>query len=179
MTSAPRRMLGRSLRLLLLVAAAAIGLSQSEDEPYFALSSSQTFGANGQPKVSLNAWHVDSLAFRVYRINDPVKFFAQLEDPHQFGGNVRQPPQDRTLLERLHIWKRSLHAQIRRALRAQFTEQPSAFRVYRINDPVKFFAQLEDPHQFGGNVRQPPQDRTLLERLHIWKRSLHAFEQSA
>jgi len=126
MTSAPRGMLGSSLRLLLLMAAAAIGLSQSEDQPYFALSSSQTFGANGQPKVLLNAWNVDSLAFRVYRINDPVKFFAQLEDPHQFGGNVRQPPQDRTLLERLHIWKRSLHAQIRRALRAQFTEPPSA-----------------------------------------------------
>ena len=50
MTSAPRGMLGSSLRLLLLMAAAAIGLSQSEDEPYFALSSSQTFGANGKPR---------------------------------------------------------------------------------------------------------------------------------
>jgi len=118
--------LSRSLRLLALVAAAAIGLSQSEEEPYFALSSSQTFGTNGKPKVALNAWNVDSLAFRVYRIDDPVKFFAQLEDAHQFGGRVPQPPRDRTWLERLHSWKRGLHAQIRRALRAQFTEPPSA-----------------------------------------------------
>ena len=117
--------LSRSLRLLTLVAAAAIGLSQSEEEPYFALFSSQTFGTNGKPNVALNAWNVDSLAFRVYRINDPVKFFEQLEDPHQFGGSVARPPRDRTLLERLHIWKRGLHAQIRRALRAQFTEPPS------------------------------------------------------
>src|ERR1017187_4482203 len=117
--------LSRSLRLLLLVAAAAIGLSQSEDEPFFQLSSSRTFGANGKPSVSLTAWNVDSLAFRVYRINDPVKFFAQLEDAHQFGGTAPRPPRDLTLLERLHIWKRGLHAQIRRALRAQFTEPPS------------------------------------------------------
>jgi uncharacterized protein YfaS (alpha-2-macroglobulin family) len=114
------------LRLLVLAAAAAIGLSQSEADPYFALSSSQTFGTNAKPKVSLNAWNVDSLAFRVYRINDPVKFFAQLEDAHQFGGHVPRPPRDRTLLEQLHIWKRALYAQIRRALRAQFTEPPSA-----------------------------------------------------
>ena len=121
----PSGSLSRTLRLLLLMAAVAIGLSQSEDEPYFALSSSRTFGVNGKPSVSLTAWNVDSLAFRVYRINDPVKFFAQLENPHQFGGNVPRPPRDRTWLERLHMWKRGLHAQIRRALRAQFTEPPS------------------------------------------------------
>src|ERR1019366_3585469 len=121
----PSGSLSRTFRLLLLMAAVAIGLSQSEDEPYFALSSSRTFGVNGKPSVSLTAWNVDSLAFRVYRINDPVKFFAQLENPHQFGGNVPRPPLDRTWLERLHLWKRGLHAQIRRALRAQFTEPPS------------------------------------------------------
>src|ERR1017187_2040711 len=103
--------LSRSLRLLLLVAAAAIGLSQSEEDPYFQLSSSRTFGANGKPSVSLTAWNVDSLAFRVYRIQDPVKFFAQLEDAHQFGGNVPRPPRDRTLLEQLHIWKRGLRSE--------------------------------------------------------------------
>ncbi|MGD0363248.1 MAG: MG2 domain-containing protein [Bryobacteraceae bacterium] len=116
----------RPSRLLLLAAAAAIGLSQSEDEPYFSLSSSQTFGTDGKPSVSLGAFNVDSLAFRVYRIHDPVKFFTQLEDPHQFGGNVPRPPRDRTLLERLHLWKRALHAQIRRSLRAQFNEPPSS-----------------------------------------------------
>ena len=116
----------RSVRLLILLAAAAIGLGQSEEEPYFALSTSQTFGTNGQPKVLLNAWNVDSLEFRVYRIQDPVQFFEQLEDPHQFGGRVAQPPRERTWLERIHMWKRGLRAQIRRSLRAQFSEPPSA-----------------------------------------------------
>ena len=114
-----------TLRFVFLMAAVAVGLSQSEDDPFFELSSSRTFGVNGKPSVSLNAWNVDSLAFRVYRINDPVKFFEQLEDPHQFGGNGRRPQRDLTLLERLHDWKRGLHAQIRRSLRAQFSEPPS------------------------------------------------------
>src|ERR1022692_4808298 len=121
----PSGSLSRTLRLLLLMAAVAIGLSQSEDEPYFALSSSRTFGVNGKPSVSLTAWNVDSLAFRVYRINDPVKFFAQLENPHQFGGNVPRPPLDRTWLERLHLWKRGLHAQIRRALGPSSPNRPA------------------------------------------------------
>src|ERR1035437_3814133 len=63
------------LRILLLLALAAPGLSQSEDEPYFSLSSQRTFGAGGKPSVSLNAWNVDTLEFRVYRVNDPVHFF--------------------------------------------------------------------------------------------------------
>ena len=119
----------RSVRLLLLAAAAVIGLCQSEDEPYFSLSSSQTFGTDGKPSVSLGAFNVDSLAFRVYRIHDPVKFFTQLEDPHQFGGNVPRPPRDRTLLERLQSWKRALHAQIRRSLRARI--QRTAQHAFR------------------------------------------------
>jgi hypothetical protein len=113
-------------RVLLLLAAAAAGLSQGEGDPYFALSSARTFGSNGKPVVSLSAWNIDSLEFRVYRVNDPVLFFEQLEDPHQFGGRVPRPPQRRTLLERVHRWKRSLRADIRRGLRAQFTESPSA-----------------------------------------------------
>ena len=37
-----------------------------------------------------------------------------------------RPPRERTLLERVHAWKRGLRANIRRSLRAQFTESPSA-----------------------------------------------------
>lgn len=116
----------RSIRALLLLAAAAIGLSQSEEQPYFALFTNRTFGTNGKPAVSLSAWHVDTLEFRVYRIQDPVRFFEQLEDPHRFGGSAPRPPHERTLLERIHQWKSGLRAEIRRGLRAQFTESPSA-----------------------------------------------------
>ena len=84
------------LRILLLLTLAAPGLSQSEDEPYFSLSSNRTFGAGGKPAVSLNAWNVKSLEFRVYRVNDPVQFFQQLESAHEFGGRVPRPPHQRT-----------------------------------------------------------------------------------
>ncbi len=113
-------------RLALLLAVVAGGLSQSENQPYFALSSNQTFGTRAKPSVSMSAWAVDSLEFRVYRIDDPVRFFQQIENPHEFGAHTPAPPHERTLLERIHGWKRSLRASIQRGIRAQFTESPSA-----------------------------------------------------
>jgi uncharacterized protein YfaS (alpha-2-macroglobulin family) len=114
------------VRLLLMLLLAAPGLSQSEDEPYFSLSSMRTFGADGKPSVSLNAWNVAELEFRVYRVDDPVQFFQQLESAHEFGGRAPRPPHQRTWLERIHAWKHGLRTSIRRGLRDQFTESPSA-----------------------------------------------------
>jgi uncharacterized protein YfaS (alpha-2-macroglobulin family) len=120
-------MKGRTkLRVLLLIALSAAGLGQNEDAPYFSLASNRTFGSNGKPQVALTAWKVDALEFRVYRINDPIQFFQQLEDPHQFGGSAPRAPHERTWLERIHGWKHGLRTSIRRSLRAQFTEPPSA-----------------------------------------------------
>ena len=111
---------------LLLVAVAMPGIGQNEDEPYFSLTSSRTFASNGRPSISMGAWNVSQLEFRVYRVSDPVKFFEQLEDSHQFGGRVPIPTHEPTLLERIHGWKRGVRASIRRTLRGQFTEPPSA-----------------------------------------------------
>jgi alpha-2-macroglobulin len=119
-------MSGRVLRLLGLCGIAAGLLGQGEADPYFALSSFRTFGSHDKATVSLSAWNVDTLEFRIYRVEDPVKFFEQLDDAHQFGGRVPQPPRERTLLERIHRWKNGVRAGIRRSLRAQFTESPSA-----------------------------------------------------
>jgi uncharacterized protein YfaS (alpha-2-macroglobulin family) len=113
-------------QLALALAAAASGLGQSEKQPYFSLTTTRTFASNEKPRITFSAWNVDSLEFRVYRIEDPVKFFEQIEDPHEFGGRAPRPPHERTLLERIHLWKGSLHAGILRSLRAQFTEPPSA-----------------------------------------------------
>ena len=46
------------LQLVLLLAAAATGLSQSETQPYFALSSNQTFSTHSKPSVSISSWAV-------------------------------------------------------------------------------------------------------------------------
>ena len=116
----------QSIRFLLLLICAAALLGQGENEPYFALSSFRTFQPGGTPTIAVSAWNIDALEFRVYRVSDPVRFFQQLEDPHQFGGNVPRPPRDRSVLENIRMWKRSLKANIRRSLRAQFTDSPSS-----------------------------------------------------
>src|SRR5438105_4326627 len=122
---------------LLLPALVIPGIGQNEEEPYFNLTSSRTFASNGRPSISMGAWNVTSLEFRVYRINDAVKFFEQLEDSHQFGGRVQRPTHEPTLLERFHDWKRGLRAGIRRTLRGQFTEAPSAhFTSLRSTQPI-------------------------------------------
>ncbi len=109
---------------LFLLAAAILG--QGENEPYFAISTSRTFNTASSPTVSLSAWNVDALEFRVYRVKDPQKFFEQLDDPHQFGRLSLQPPRERSWLEEFVYWKRDLRTDVRRFLRAQFTESPSA-----------------------------------------------------
>ena len=121
----------QSLKLILLLAAAAPGLSQGENEPYFALFADRTFPSGARPGISLTAWNVDSLDFRVYRVSNPVKLFEQLEDPHVFGGRVPRPPREKTLLERIHLWKHALRTEIRRSLRAQFSESPSEHLLAR------------------------------------------------
>jgi alpha-2-macroglobulin len=115
----------KPLRILFLLALAAPGLSQPEGEPYFSLNSFRTWGSNSKPSVSLNAWGIDALEFRVYRVNDPVRFFEQLESPHNFGGRVPRPAHEPTLLERIRDWKHSRRATIRRSIRAQFTNSPT------------------------------------------------------
>jgi uncharacterized protein YfaS (alpha-2-macroglobulin family) len=100
-------------------------LSVRAQEPagYFSLNSSRTY-APGQ-KVSVDMWaqNVDTLEFRVYRVNDPVKFFTDLGDAHQFGGRAVPPPHKLTWLERFHNWKHSIFVSVRDFFRVQFTSE--------------------------------------------------------
>ena len=112
------------LGALFLLAIAAPVVSQQEAEPYFSLSASQTFASHGEPQISLSAANVASLDFRVYRVNDTVKFFEQMEDPRNFGRAARPRSTPQTWIERIRRWKRQLRTNIRAGLRAQFTEAP-------------------------------------------------------
>ncbi|HTP87445.1 MAG TPA: MG2 domain-containing protein, partial [Bryobacteraceae bacterium] len=105
---------------LALLLATSPGIGQTEEEPYFALASAKTFGPGEEVSVQLNAWNVSELDFRVYRVNDPVKFFEQLEDPHMFGGRAPRPARELTLLERFHDFKRGLRVGMSDLLRDQF-----------------------------------------------------------
>jgi len=165
--------------MALLFAAAAALSGQRDDAAYFSLSSSGTFGSGGAPSVSLSAWNVDSLEFRVYRINDPEKFFEQLEDPHEFGGTAPRPPHTRSLLESIRSWKRGLKAHIRRSLRAQFTESPSAHfenlfppekePVTKGTTQATQFAQVPvlNPQQLAMSFVRPVRAQSRWERQNV------------
>ena len=116
-------------RLPLLLAVAAAGLGQSEFQPYFALSSFRTYGSNGKPTVNVSASKVSQLQFRVYRVNDPERFFRQLEDAHSFSDFVAPRRTRKSFIEQFHRWKSGLRAEIRRSLRAQFSDSPSSHFV--------------------------------------------------
>ncbi len=110
------------LALCLLMVSAPL-LCQEEERPYFALNSNRTFAPGEKPSITLTTTNVPEIAFRVYRINDPFKFFDNLEDPHMFGGQARRPPQEKTLIERFHTWKQSLRNDIRWGVRDQFSDK--------------------------------------------------------
>lgn len=112
----------RLLRVLLALAVALTPAPGQEDNtPYFALSSDRSFAPGERVTVQLTAWRVPSLEFRVYRVKDPVAFFATLESPHAFGERGPRPQAARTPLERFHMFKTRLRARIRNLVRAQFS----------------------------------------------------------
>jgi hypothetical protein len=66
------------------------------DKPFFSLSSNRTFGTSEKRALWLDHRGVNRLDFRVYRVNDPQRFFAQLSvslggfiwttgDPHEWS----------------------------------------------------------------------------------------------
>ncbi len=71
--------------------------------------------------IQVAAVDVADLDFRVYKINDPVKFFREIPDPHQFGGEAPRPAHDLTLIEQFHQLKSNWHTQMRFVVRDQFT----------------------------------------------------------
>jgi uncharacterized protein YfaS (alpha-2-macroglobulin family) len=163
-------------RFLVLFAAAAAALSQSEEEPYFSLMSQRTFASKSKPSVLMSAWNVDALDFRVYRVKDPLEFFKLIEDPHQFGGRAPTPARDLSPLERFHEWKRELRADIRRNIRAQFTESVSAhFEAPPPKTPAKgggatpnathyAEAPLLNPQQLALSFHQPVHSQSRWDR---------------
>jgi alpha-2-macroglobulin len=112
--------------LMAVLAPAAFGQSSKSKEPFFTVSTSRTFSPAQQPKVSITFRQVDHLDFRVYRVKDPIKFFAKLRDAHSFGGIKQGLARRKTLLERFHNWKRDLRLKIRNFFRFQLQYQTRA-----------------------------------------------------
>ena len=93
------------------------------DKPFFSLTTNRTFAPGEHARVWASYNNIDSLDFRVYQVNDPVKFFKQLENPHQMGENEKvQLASDRnrpSLLERTHTLKSYIYSAIKDYVRAQ------------------------------------------------------------
>ncbi len=105
-----------------LFAAPRAALAQEETtstEPFYSVSSRQTYAPSQQPKVWIRFRQVDHLDFRVYRVKDPVQFFAKLKDAHSFGSEKAELAREKTWLERFHEWKRDLRLSIRDFFRWQ------------------------------------------------------------
>src|SRR5215217_572854 len=79
-------------------------------KPFFSLHTNRTYATTDRARLWVNYRGVESLDFRVYKVQDPVKFFRQLDNPHQVGEDeeaevgkeiAKKPP---TFLERLRAF---------------------------------------------------------------------------
>jgi hypothetical protein len=105
---------------------ASTGETNSEIKPFFSISTNRTYSSAENPHLSLDHRGLDSLDFRVYRLNDPQQFFTQLNDPHQIGEteeeqlaqNLSSHP---SFLERVHGVKLWAYVRVRNYFRDQLT----------------------------------------------------------
>ncbi len=117
----PRTWLG-FLVLAVWLAVPLPALAQDEADrqgPAFTLWSSQIYTTDERPAFDLTFVKIDHLDFRVYKVQDPLAFFAGLKDPHQLGSETPVVPQEQTWLERLANWKYERRLAIRQFLRGQ------------------------------------------------------------
>ena len=117
----------RAVPLLALLFLAIPAVHAQDHSVSFNISTSKTFAPGEQPKIHLYTHNVDALEFRVYRVNDPVKFMENLRELHSFGPEAslldKERIDERTLLEKFHDWKADLWSSIRDFFRHQFSRE--------------------------------------------------------
>src|SRR2546421_93132 len=97
-------------------------------KPFFSLHTNRTYATTDRARVWVNYRGVESLDFRIYKVKDPVKFFRQLDDPHQVGEDEqeevgKQVKQKPTFLERLRQFKSWGYGLIKTYVRQQLQNQ--------------------------------------------------------
>lgn len=148
----------------------------SSTTPFFSLTTNRTYSPNETARLWASYQNVDYLDFRVYRIKDPVRFFKQLDDPHQMGEKEKEEASRGygsrvSVLERAHSVKISILSAIKSYVRTQ----------------------LQRPHRETFNQkfrREPPAERTPLnvadyarvpllnpaQKVSDWREKLPALE---
>ena len=114
------------------------------NQPFFALSSNRTFGSSENARLWLDHRGVSSLDFRIYRVNDPQRFFAQLSNPHEMGEEEGEQiattmSKRPSLLERVRAVKVWAYSGIRNYFRDQLNQgtRKSFNQKFRATDNAK------------------------------------------
>jgi alpha-2-macroglobulin len=97
-------------------------------KPFFSVHTNRTYSTTDRARLWVNYRGVEALDFRVYKVKDPVKFFRQLDDPHQVGEDeqaevgksVEKQP---TFLERLRALKSWGYGHVKTYVRQQLQNQ--------------------------------------------------------
>ncbi len=148
-------------------------LAQNADGPsWFSLTSQRTFMPGEKPEIAVNAHNIKELEFRVYRVNNPVKFFSEMQELHNFGGQAPPlPKQAHTWLEKFHRWKHRIWAWIRDFIRAQFSSDS--------RHEIRLWQMGESEPPKGPNVQSFAQIPVLNQQqvVSVWKWSVPAHEQ--
>jgi len=143
----------RLLRALLSLVLTLLSLvpvnAQDEGTAYFSITSERTYLPGEKIEIGVYSNNVAALEFRVYRVNDAVKFFSQLQEPHSFGGQAPHLPKQKkgSWLERFHAWKHRVWAWIRDFIRAQFSpDARHEIRLWRVGEkaPAKKGPQVTE-----------------------------------
>ena len=117
-------MRNKTIFLLLVLLLMAIPADSQYGNVYFSLTTNKTFLPGEKINLHLYANGVDTLEFRVYKVNDAVRFFEKLDNVHNFGHFVqKEQVETRTLLERVHDWKREVWVGIRNFFRHQYSSE--------------------------------------------------------
>ena len=144
----------------------------ADTQSWFSLTSQRTYLPGEKPEISVNAHNVNQLEFRVYRVNNPVKFFSQMQELHNFGGQgPAMPRQAHTWLEKFHAWKHRIWGWIRDFIRGQFSpDSRHQIRLWELGGGEK---------KQGPNVDSYAQVPVLNQQqvVSVWKWSVPAHDQ--
>src|SRR5208283_5428389 len=145
---------------------------ETDNAAWFSLTSQRTYLPGEKPEIAVFTHNVSALEFRVYRVNDPVKFFSQMQEMHNFGGQAPSlPKQSRTWLEKFHVWKHRIWAWIRDFVRAQFSpDSRHEIRLWRMGGGEK---------KQGPKVESYAQVPVLNQQqvVSVWKWAVPAHER--
>ena len=130
-------------------------------KPFFSLNSSRTYGTNERPRIFLNYRDIDAIDFRVYKVNDPAKFFRQLDNPHQFGEDEesefesyfrkRKP----RFLERVRAFKSSFYVWFRDYFRTHLKNESRRGVNQRFRNPDAEAESEQTPLNVADYARVP------------------------